>query len=104
MDASLVDFMGIAETKLHDTFPDTQLKIENYKMYRKDVNSQSQGIMAYIRSDIPHSRRKDLKGDHDDVQILTYEVVLKKEKWIVVFMYKPPPIRLHIHTSHYKVM
>ena len=49
-----VDILGIAETKIDDTFFDGQFQMENYKLYRQDRNDRGGGIMMYINDNTPH--------------------------------------------------
>ena len=58
---SLVTFVGnnldilmISETKIDDTFPESQFLIEGFsKPFRLDRTAKSGGILLYIREDIP---------------------------------------------------
>ena len=50
-----VDIIGIAETKLNDTFPDAQFNIDGYRSFRKDRNGSGGGLWIYVRSDDGHS-------------------------------------------------
>ena len=58
---SYVDILSVQETKLDDSFPNGQFLIPNFKMYRKDVKSDTGGIIMYFRSDLAQRRRKDLE-------------------------------------------
>ena len=93
---NMVDVLGIGETKLDESHTSAKFKVTNYRLYRKDVNSQQHGLMVYIRSDIPHTRRTEFEGDCQSVQILSFDIIFRKEKWILVFIYKPPPIKNHV--------
>ncbi len=72
--------LPLLKTKLDEICTDTQIKINNVKLHRKDVTSQSDGVMVYVRPDIPQSRRNHINGDDDHVQKVTYDVVLKHDK------------------------
>ena len=50
----LVDILGIAETKIDDTFFDSQFQVEKYELYRQDRNDRGDGIMMYINDNTPH--------------------------------------------------
>ena len=43
----------ITETKLDDSFPTTQFKIEEYHTFRLDQNEYGGGIVLYVRDYIP---------------------------------------------------
>ena len=44
---SYLDILSVQETKLDDSFPNGQFLIPNFKMYRKDVKSDTGGITTY---------------------------------------------------------
>ena len=49
-----VGIFMISETKLENSFPEGQFLIEGYwKPYRIDRNCHREGIMLYIRADVP---------------------------------------------------
>ena len=49
-----VDILILSETKLDESFPTNQFKIEGYKCpYRKDRNKSGGGVLIYVREDIP---------------------------------------------------
>ena len=51
---SFVDVFVITETKLHDNFSDRSILIDDYHArFRYDWNGNSDGILLYIREDIP---------------------------------------------------
>ena len=85
-----VDILSIAETKLDDSFPDGQFILHGYKKpYRLDVNGRSGGLLVYVNSDIP-SRLLTSYSFPNDLQIIPIEINLRKEKWIIFSIYKPP--------------
>ena len=85
-----VDVLAIAETKLDDSFPNSQFLLEGYKKpYRHDVNSRSGGFLVYANKDIP-SRQLDLYKFDDDMQVVPIELNLRKQKWLVISIYAPP--------------
>ena len=46
----------LQETKLDDSFPNAQFNIHSYVIRRLDYKSNSGGIIAYVRSDIPQKK------------------------------------------------
>ena len=49
-----VDILMISETKLDNSFPESQFLIEGYsKLYRIHNDYHGGGIMLYVRADIP---------------------------------------------------
>ena len=54
-----LDILMISETKINDTFPDSQFLIEGFSVpYRPDRTAKGGGILLYIREDIPSERIK----------------------------------------------
>ena len=54
--AGNIDIMIFSETKLDDSYPNAQLKIDGFKNpFRLDRDSNGGGILIYVRSDIPYS-------------------------------------------------
>jgi hypothetical protein len=43
--------MIIAETKLDETFPNSQFEVENDHLWRADRSSHGGGMLLYVRSD-----------------------------------------------------
>ena len=56
------DILFLSETKLDDSFPYSQFKLDNFKCYRADRDCNGGGIIGYIRSDIPNLRRSDIES------------------------------------------
>ncbi len=93
MTDGLADILSVGESKLDSSIYDRLIRVENYKMYRRDVKRTAHGLIIYIRSNITHFRRMDLEYDDSETQFITLEVWLKKEKWFIVSVYKPPPAK-----------
>ncbi len=83
----IFDILMLQGTKLDDSFPDSQFATEGFKMSRKDIKSDTGGLMMYVRSDFPQKRRAEI--EHDDknsdgrIRTLAVEVVLNEEKWLI---------------------
>ena len=85
-----VDVLAIAETKLDESFPLNQFLIEGYtNPYRLDVNGRSGGLLVYVNENI-HSRTKNDFKLNKDLQIVPVEINLRKTKWMVFSIYRPP--------------
>ena len=84
----VVDLLFISETKLDSSFLDSVFDVAGYKLERRDRNLHGGGLAAFIRSDIPSRRRKDLKCH--DLENVTIEVNLNKTKWCFLSVYRPP--------------
>ena len=85
-----VDIVSIAETKLDASFPSAQFTLEGYHTpYRLDINNKSGGILVYVKSSIP-SRRLSFEELCISIQAIPFEINLRKEKWLVISIYRPP--------------
>ena len=92
-----VDVIAIAETKLGASFPSAQFVFEGYHSpYRLDVSHRSGGILVYVKSSIS-SRRLSCENLCDSMQaVVPFEINLRKEKCLVISIYRPPS-----HNSEY---
>ena len=61
MQENIFDVLAIQETKIDDSFPDSQFAIPRFKLYRQDYKCNQGGIIMYIRNDMPQFRRLDLE-------------------------------------------
>ena len=85
-----VDILLIGETKIDSSFPDAQLFIEGHnKPLRLDVSGRSGGLLVFTKSHPPTRQLTKLKIPMD-IQIIIFELNLRKEKRLVVSVYKPP--------------
>ena len=58
------DIYLLSETKIDDSFPNSQFFADGYRMFRKDRNKIGGGLILYINEDIPGkliNSKKDLK-------------------------------------------
>ena len=85
-----VDILGIAETKLDDSFPNAQFSIDGYRTFRKDRNQHGSGLFVYVRSDIPCRQIKTL--EMTNIESIVLELHVNKTKYLIVTTYKPPII------------
>ena len=61
---SNLDILMISETKIDDTFPDSQFLIKSFSVpYRLDRTAKGGGIVLFIRKDIPSKRIKKVTFD-----------------------------------------
>ena len=84
-----VDIFAIAESKLDDSFPSEQFNVCNYKLYRRDRNSHSGGIMIYVIDCLPNRLIKEHTGIHMGVEFMTIESSVKSNKWNLCYIYRP---------------
>ena len=86
-----LDILIFSETKLGDSFPTGNFLIPGYKQpYRLDISESKGGILVFIRDDIPSRPLRNFKLPKD-IQILPIEINLRKQKWLLLPFYRPPP-------------
>ena len=80
----------IGEAKPDFSFPEAQFFIEGYnKPLRLDVSGRSGGLLVFTKSYLPTRQLTKLKIPMD-IQIIIFELNLRKEKWLAVSVCKPP--------------
>ena len=87
-----VDIVSIAETKTDASFPSAQFVLDGYHLpYRMDVTERKGGILVYVKSLIPSRRLTlwNLRNLCDSIQAIPLEINLRKEKWLVISVYRP---------------
>ena len=85
-----VDIFTIAETKLNGSFPTAQFEIKGYySPFRLDITNKSGGLLVYIKSSIPF-RKLSWADIYNSIQGILFEINLRKEKWLVISIYRPP--------------
>ena len=82
--------MIFAETKIDSSFPTARFSAKGYhKPYRLDVSEKSGGILVYINFSIP-SRQLHCGNLNLSIQAVPFEINLRKGKWLVIPVYRPP--------------
>ena len=84
--------MAIAETKLDSSFPSAQFYVEDFTVHRQDFTALSGGLIFYVRSDLPHRRRKDAEVNCDGFESLCIEVTIWNTKTAITALYKHPAV------------
>ena len=98
------DIFTVGETKIDASFPDAQFFMEGYtRPYRKDVSAHSGGLITYVNSDIPSHLKTDFSVPAD-LQVIPIELNLRKTKWLVVSIYRPPKQALDYFIRELSVM
>ena len=54
-----------------------------------DITSKKGGLMVFVKAHIPSRRLNDFKIP-SNIQIIPFEINLRKEKWLVASIYKAP--------------
>ena len=83
-----IHILLISETKLDDSFPNSQFYIEGYKLpFRKDRNRFGGGLLFYVKNE---NICKGVKTELPmSVECMFIEVILNKVKYIIVGGYNP---------------
>ena len=84
-----VDIVPIAETKIDASFPSIQFTLEGYTPYTLNINNKSGGILVYVKFSIP-SRWLCYEELLISIQAISFGINLRKEKWLVISIYRPP--------------
>ena len=83
------DIFLISETKINDSFPNAQFKIEGYKSFRKDRDTFRGGLLFYVNEKLNY-RFLEICLPNTFVEILSLELRLLNSKWLILGTYKPP--------------
>ena len=87
----------ISESKLDDSFPDSQFLRQGFgKPFRLDRNRNSGGIMLFIRSDIP---AKVISDDKNPSQSFYVELNFRKKKSLLNYSYNPNDDNIELHLN-----
>ena len=94
-----IDILLIVETKLDDSFPMNQFRIDGVQLYRLDRCSHGGGIFLYIRDNIPAKGLKQYKLP-TDIEAIIIEINLWKRKWLLCGNYNPHEGRISYHLKN----
>ena len=85
-----MDILCFAKTKLDSLFANSQFLIPGFhKPLRMDVSSRRGGLLVYIKSSLPSKMLTKFKLPNN-IQLIPFELNLRKDKWLFVSIYKPP--------------
>ena len=82
------DIFLISETKIDDSFPNVQFKIESYKSFRKDRDAFGGGLLFYVNEKL-NCRSLEICLPNTFIEILPLELTLLNSKWLILGTYKP---------------
>ena len=89
-----VDILMVSETKIDESFPLGQLKVNGFNApFRLDRNINGAGITLFVREDIP---AKLIASETLPVEVLDVEVKLRKQKWLISCSYNPNKSNVNI--------
>ena len=84
-----VDILCVAETKIDNSFPTAKFSWPGYhKPYCSDITDKRGGLLVYIKSNLP-SRHLTNYITPKDIQIIPFELNLRKGKWMFICIYRP---------------
>ena len=96
--ADNIDILLISETKLNNTFPESQFVIAGFHPpYREDRNENGGGLLLYIREHIPS--KKVILNFYPKIEAFAIVINLKKKKWLLVSSYNPHKSMIEIHLN-----
>ena len=85
-----IDILCIAETKLDESFPNNPfILVRCHLPCRLDITDKKSGLMVFVKSHVTSRRLNDFKIP-PNIQIIPFEINLRKEKWLVASIYKAP--------------
>ena len=82
-----VDILSVAETNLDPSFPNSQFLIPGFhEPMRLDITSKRGGMLVYIKSSLLSRIMSNFKLP-GNIQVIPFELNLRKEKEVVVCQY-----------------
>ena len=90
----------ISETKIDDTFPESQFLIEGFsKPFRLDRTAKGGGILLYIREDIPCKYIKQITLNNSFERFFV-ELNLRSKKWLLGSLYNHHKENIAVCSCH----
>ena len=85
-----LDVFCIDETKLDESFPNSQFILENFQFppFRRDRNSKEGGKLVYVKQGIIAKRLENLETKFSE--IICIELTISKKKWCALSAYRSP--------------
>ena len=87
----------LTETKIDSSYPNSQFRLGNYRLFRQDRKEGGGGIMAYVKCGI-EVRRLTIPQTCKSLEALALDVKLGDSNIIILGIYRPPRSG---GTSHY---
>ena len=69
--------LGLSETWLDCTIPDSEIAIHGFKHYRRDRNRNGGGVLVYAPESVKSTRRLDL--ENDSLEAIWIEVKMRQK-------------------------
>ncbi len=106
LNKNIIDILCISEAKLNDGIIDKDIDCSpNFKVYRKDRSSISDGLCTWIRSDLPQQRLYYLEIDWNVlyyIESMIFELKIRKQRYLIL-VYKTPNVLNNMFLSKLKV-
>ena len=84
-----LDYIVISETKLDESFPNSQFKLNGYEVRaRRDRHKHGGGLIEFVRQGFICKRLK--KYEPNCSERICSEFTISKKKWICFSIYRPP--------------
>jgi hypothetical protein len=81
-----VDMLFLSETKIDETFTDTQFRVNDLHFWRSDRAEHGGDLVAYARSDLVCDRKVNFK--FQSVESICIELSINSRKCLIlVFLY-----------------
>ena len=100
-----IDIFTISETWLNSTVTNSEIAIEDYKIYRLDrLHKRGGGVCAYIKKNLKASVLKELSQiSESSFHQLWINIQSKKNRSIIICVtYRPPDCALNCLEDHFK--
>ena len=89
---SHADILSIAETNLDYSFPNAKFQLPNFHQpFHVDISRNSGETLVFVRSSVPARMLSNYRFP-PDIQAIPFEINLRKEKWLLVNVCKPPSL------------
>ena len=85
---SKTDILLLSETKIDDSFPNSQFYAEGFKMYRKDRTKTGGGLLLYVNENLPGKIINSYKFKENS-EIILFEFSISNTKWLLLGNYRP---------------
>ena len=86
---SKTDILLPSETKINDSFPNSQFFAESFKMYHKDRTQTGGRLLLYVNENLPAKIMNSYKFKKNSEEIL-FEFSVSNKKWLLLGSYRPP--------------
>ena len=85
---SKTDILLLSETNIENSFPNSQLFVEGFKMYLKD-RTKTGGLLLYVNENLPGKIISSYKFKENS-EITLFEFSVSNKKWLLLGNNRPP--------------